>query len=142
MKDGGRTPFRSQQDIKGASPGQACGRSSSIVNISSASEKQGSTSLLARKLYAESIDVNQSGEEQKPVRQSSDQTSSFIGSDMARSVSQRNTSVQDYEMALQDRLNLENIHNMLYMKKHLISKAAGDVNLQTRSKVFARDIVT
>lgn len=65
-----------------------------------------------------------------------------MGSDMAHSASQRNTSVQDYEMLLQDNLNLENIHNVLYMKKHLISKAARSLDPLDRKKLFARDIVT
>ena len=61
---------------------------------------------------------------------------------MFLSASMNNLNLVDYEVVLQDNLNLENFNNLLNMKKHLISKAAGINDSLKYKKVFAHDIVS
>lgn len=47
----------------------------------------------------------------------------------------------DYELLLQDTLNLENLQNKLYVKKNLIAQAVGKHHPK-RQRMFAGDIIT
>ena len=69
----------------------------------------------------------------------SEQSPSLLGTEIAPTM--RDPSVADYELLLQDNLNLENLQNKLYVKKNLIAQAVGRPQPKRR-RMFAGDVVT